>query len=110
MHVDATGMTAGVLNDMAYEDAYPLVLKLAHHSAVSFSGTVSEAAYETHPVSYILTEQDLIVKPEMQKKFIALLEENGRKVDVRTLNSGHMPTASVPEKLAEIITQIAEMA
>ena len=110
MHVDAIGMSAACFNDMPYEEAYPHALKLAHHSGVSFKDVVTQAAYETIPVSYIFTEKDLIVSPELQNKYIALLEENGRKVDVRKLDAGHCPTVSCPDKFVETIVQIAGLA
>ncbi|KAJ4350459.1 uncharacterized protein N0V89_009080 [Didymosphaeria variabile] len=62
MHGDPVQQAAGVGNDFdSWEYAYECALQLPHHSAVSFTGKTTQAAYVTVPVSYILTEKDMIV-------------------------------------------------
>jgi hypothetical protein len=52
MHTDPVQLAAGVGNDFdSWEFAYECALKLPHHSAISV------------PVSYILTEKDLVLSP-----------------------------------------------
>jgi hypothetical protein len=64
MHTDPVQLAAGVGNDFdSWEFAYECALKLPHHSAISFTGNSTQAAYETVPVSYILTEKDLVLSP-----------------------------------------------
>ena len=109
MHVDAIQMAPAILNDLPFEEAYPLTLQLVCHSAISFRSPIKQVAYETIPVSYILCEKDVIISPDTQKNFIAVLQENGREVDVRTMDSGHCPNWSCPEKLVEVISKAAEM-
>ncbi|KAH7399607.1 Alpha/beta hydrolase fold-1 [Pyrenochaeta sp. MPI-SDFR-AT-0127] len=108
MHIDAIQMAPAILNDMPFEEAYPHTLTLQHHSAVSFNAPVTQAAYETIPVTYLLCEKDLVVAPETQKRFISVLGEGGRKVDVVGLQSGHCPNWSQPEKLVEVLVEAAE--
>lgn len=110
MHMDALTMAAAVLNDLPFEEAYPLALQLPHHSAVSFNSPISQAAYEKIPVTYIVCEKDLIVPPKMQRKFISTIEElSGKSVDVRTMECGHCPQWSCPEKLVEVVLEAARL-
>lgn len=108
MHLDAVQMAGAVLNDLPFEDAYPLTLSLAHHSAASFAEAVTEAAYLTVPVTYVVCERDLVVAPEVQRRFVAVMEEGGRSVHVVALDSGHCPNWSQPEKLVEVVVAAAE--
>lgn len=110
MHMDSVQIAHAVGNDLpSWEVAYEWALQLSHHSAVSLQGVMTQAAYESIPVSYILCEKDLIVSPEIQKKSIRVIEEvSGKKVDVISLDAGHCPNWSQPERLAEIIVQEAD--
>lgn len=62
MHSDPVVLAGGVGTDLpTWEEAFEQAQKLPHHSAVAFTNTISEAAYKTVPVSYILTEKDVVV-------------------------------------------------
>jgi pimeloyl-ACP methyl ester carboxylesterase len=110
MHGDAITVASGISNDLpSWEEAYECALQLPHHSAVSFEGIVTKAAYESLPVSYILCEKDYILSPETQRRFIGVLEEvQGKKIDVVSLDSGHCPNWSQPDKLVEILIKEAQ--
>lgn len=69
MHSDPAQLAAGVGNDFdSWEYAYECAQKLPHHSAISFTGKVTQVGYEKVPVSYILTEKDIIVSPGKQQQ------------------------------------------
>ncbi|KAF4548581.1 Hypothetical protein D9617_27g045490 [Elsinoe fawcettii] len=109
MHINPALFAGAVANDMPWELAYEKMLTLPHHSKASFEGVVTQAAYKDVPVSYIFCEKDLVISPEKQKGFIEVVEqESGNKVDVVSLDSGHAPNWSVPEKLRDIIIELAE--
>ena len=78
MHSDPVYLASGIGNDFeSWEYAYECALKLPYHSAASFTGVVTQAAYEKVPVSYIYTEKDLIVSPgkpyfEVQSKLVLI--------------------------------------
>jgi pimeloyl-ACP methyl ester carboxylesterase len=107
--MDALAFAGAVVNDLPWEEAYPLTLQMPHHSRVSFDGKVSKVAYTKVPVTYIVTEKDLIISPEKQRAFIKTVEEAGGKVRVESLQSGHCPNWSVPEELVEVIVRNVEV-
>ncbi|CAO2657028.1 Nn.00g058310.m01.CDS01 [Neocucurbitaria sp. VM-36] len=108
MHISALAMTGAIADDLPWEQAYPLALQLSHHSAISFRGAVTQVAYESIPVSYVVCEKDFIIPPETQRRFIKMAEEgSGRKVDVKSLDCGHCPNWTMPEKLVEVVVGIA---
>jgi pimeloyl-ACP methyl ester carboxylesterase len=110
MHLDAVLLAGAVCNDMAWEDAYPLVLQLAHHSEAAFKERVTQLAYKEMSVAYVVCEKDLIVSKEKQMEFIGVLEEakGGGKVQVRSLDAGHCPNWSCPDKVVDVLVQCAE--
>lgn len=99
MHHDPAQLAYGMGME-SWEEGYELALKLPHHSAISFTDKLTQAAYTTVPVSYIFTEQDVIVTqgmyrvlmliaiwliiwPEHQESYIKWMEEaRGSKIDV----------------------------
>jgi pimeloyl-ACP methyl ester carboxylesterase len=109
MHLDAVALAGAVCNDMQWEDAYPLVLQLAHHSEAAFKEEVTQLAYKEVPVAYVVCERDLIVSPERQRLFIEVLEEAKGKgeVEVHSLDAGHCPNWSCPEKVVDVLVQCA---
>jgi pimeloyl-ACP methyl ester carboxylesterase len=100
---------AGIIcNDLPWEVAYENVLSFAHHSGATFLEEVTQVAYKELPVSYILCEKDLVVTPEQQQGFIKVIEEaKGEEVDVVRLPCGHCPNWSCPEKVADILEELA---
>jgi len=63
--------------------------------------TVSEDRFGSVPKDYIRTSIDKMVSPILQSEML----ENWNVDQVYTLQSGHFPTLSVPEELAELILQ-----
>ncbi|KAF2220277.1 Alpha/beta hydrolase fold-1 [Elsinoe ampelina] len=109
MHIDASLSAGAIANDMSWELAYEKVLLFPHHSAVSFSEPLTQAAYKEVPVSYILCTNDLIVKPDQQRQFIDNIQSaSSNKASVVEIDSGHCPMWSVPEKLRDVIISEVE--
>lgn len=93
-----------VLSDLPPEEAVQVTEMMPHHSAVSFSGLLTYAAYKFIPVVYIVCEKDKTLPPEYQRGCIELLEkESGKPVPTIFLDSGHCPNASMPEELAKAV-------
>jgi hypothetical protein len=109
MHIDAVAMAGAVCNDLPWDIAYENALNFKHHSSASFVEKVTQAAYTTVPVSYVLCENDLVVSPEKQRGFVKVLEEAGREVKVVSLQAGHCPNWSMYEKLGDVLGELAEM-
>jgi hypothetical protein len=52
----------------------------------------------------------LIVSPEKQRGFIKVLEqETGKEIKVVSLKAGHCPNWSMPERLGDVLAELAEM-
>ncbi|KAF2831148.1 alpha/beta-hydrolase [Ophiobolus disseminans] len=106
MHLDAVAFAANTCNDLPWELAYEATLNFAHHSASSFLQPVTQVAYADGkiPVSYVVTEKDLVVPVAAQRGFIKVIEEaSGRNVSVVSLESSHCPNWSIPERLGDVI-------
>ena len=64
MHSVPHQLAFAIGNDFdSWEYAYECAKKLPHHSAVTFTEKVTQIGYEKVPVSYILTEKDVVVAP-----------------------------------------------
>lgn len=98
----------GTFPELELEKAMDLVRLMSKHSAISFTGKTTYAAYKYIPTSYIKCENDFIVATQKQQAFIDRIgEESGKEVDVHTLNTGHCPNVTAPDDLAKAIIQIA---
>jgi len=104
-HADAEGSANLTFANLPLEQGVELVKKMTRHSAVSFAGELTFAAYEHVPVSLVLCEKDVVVPPDFQTKVIETIErESGRKVDVvRLPESDHCPNVSRPVELGAAI-------
>ncbi|KAH7408156.1 Alpha/beta hydrolase fold-1 [Phaeosphaeria sp. MPI-PUGE-AT-0046c] len=110
LHIDATTFAAAVCNDLSWDLAYENTLNFAHHSGASFLEPVTQVGYLDIPVSYIFCEKDLVVNPEKQQGFVDVVQEaTGKDVHVVKLDSGHCPNWSMPEKLGDVIAEMAGM-
>jgi hypothetical protein len=98
----------GTFVGLELEKALEIVRLMSKHSALSFAGKSTYAAYKHIPTSYIKCENDFIVATAKQQIFIDRMgEESGKKVDVHPLNTGHSPNVTAPDDLVKIIVQIA---
>ncbi|KAJ9401371.1 hypothetical protein DTO282F9_1568 [Paecilomyces variotii] len=104
LFLDPVPAAKAVLSDLPPEEAVQVTEMMPHHSAVSFSGPLTYAAYKFIPVVYIVCEKDKTLPPEYQRGCIELLEkESGKPVPTIFLDSGHCPNASMPEELAKAV-------
>ena len=91
-------------SDLPFEEGCDWVRKMPYHSVPSFAGKLTYPGYKHIPVSYIFCKEDRILPPDFQRSVIQTIEEeSGKKVDVRTLKTGHCPNASAPEETAKVI-------
>jgi len=77
-----------------------------HAKACSFRAP-EVVAYENIPSTFVYCTLDRGFTLEAQKALVEGHVENGVKVDTVTLESGHFPTASMPEKTADVVSQWA---
>ncbi|KAL1878443.1 hypothetical protein Plec18167_004515 [Paecilomyces lecythidis] len=104
LFLDPVPGAKAIVSDLPLEEGIKVTQKLARHSAVSFSGQLTYAAYRWIPIVYIVCEKDKVIPPEYQRNFIELLEkESNKPVPTISLDSGHCPNASMPEELAKVV-------
>lgn len=87
MHNEPYKLAPGVGNDMdSWDLAYEAAQQLPYHSAASYTEEVTQIGYEKVPVSYILTEKDVIVTPG---KFRSLTHSSLTLIAARTPGAVH---------------------
>lgn len=80
-------------------------------SALSFASPLKHAAYKDIPSTYILCEQDGIIPPSKQEQYIENIRlATGKDVDVRRLNTNHVPNLTNVEEVVTLILEIASTA
>jgi hypothetical protein len=95
------------LSDVEFQRAVDIVKTMPKHSSLSFAGELTYPGYKHIPASYIFCENDYLVVPDAQRKYIERIKvATGKEVDVHTLSTGHAPNLSAPDKLAEVVDRI----
>lgn len=77
---------------------------LVAQTVKSFSQPLTGAGWKSIPSSYIVARQDHAIPAQFQEAMAA------RASEVRALDSGHSPFLSMPEALADVITDAAAAA
>ncbi|KAK4113193.1 alpha/beta-hydrolase [Canariomyces notabilis] len=90
------------------EEGEAWIRRFPRHSAASFAGKLTHPGYSDVSVSYLICEKDRVIPPDIQRDGIAMIErESGRKVDVTTVQAGHVPMVN---KVREVVDWILHMA
>ncbi|KAI0896795.1 Alpha/beta hydrolase fold-1 [Annulohypoxylon nitens] len=98
-----------VFSDLPLEEGKYWGKKLVKQSAASFSTILTYAGYKDVPVSYLVAEGDKSILPATQRSQIAMIERvTGNKVDVSTVDSGHVATISHPQNVIDYILKVAQ--
>lgn len=94
-----------IISDMTdKEEREAITRKFTSHSAASFSNELTHAGYKDVPVSYLFCETDSCILPRIQREGIDMIErESGNKVDVTSINAGHLPSATAPQEVIDWI-------
>lgn len=88
-------------NDVPDDERDAALARLLPQSTLSFAEPVTRAAWQTLPSSYIVCDDDQSLPPSYQKPFA------DRTATTYHLPSGHSPLLSMPDKLADLLEQIA---
>ncbi|KAI1366744.1 alpha/beta-hydrolase [Xylaria arbuscula] len=97
-----------VFSDLPLEEGKEWGSKLVKHSAASFTSNLTYGGYKDVPVSYLIAEGDRSISPAYQRSRIDMIEHvSGNKVDVSTINAGHVPPISQPEQVVDWILGVA---
>ena len=92
-------------NDLPSDVAGKWAGTLQEHSGCLGSTTVTHAAWDYIPATWVLCEKDQ-TKPMARQ--IALGEIMGEGYTIERLDCGHTPFLSMPEKVVELIVKIAD--
>ena len=104
---DPEGTAKMVCHDLPPEQGQALVRAFAKQSARSFADELTYAGYKEIPVSYLLAAKDKAGPPEFQREMIAMVEDaSGNKVDVASIDSGHMMNASAEKETTQWLLDI----
>jgi len=110
MTLEPTGNAKATFSDLPFEQGLALAKQMPNHSAISFAGELTYPGYKYVPVGYLLCEEDLTVPPEIQQRFIDLLEkESPGPVVVSKCKAGHVPHVSDPDAVVAAIGKIIEV-
>lgn len=110
MRPDAAGFVTITRQGMDYYLGHDLPaaereLLLATQQPLSGAATmqkVSAAAWQTRPSWYLITTEDRMISPELQRTMAEKI-----KATTRTLASGHLPMLSHPDAIAAFILEAA---
>jgi hypothetical protein len=103
-------MIAQSFTDLPYEQALSFIKNMGHHSSAAFASKSTNPGYKYTPgVTWIYTQQDLTVRPDLQQQAIDRINEargSGREVEVIKKDWGHAPNVSQVDALAEVMVEI----
>ena len=96
-------------NDLSAEEGLALAKMMQQQSTASFSERATYAGYNDVDVHYIRCEKDMCLPQEAQERILGIIEQSsGKAPTVHRIASGHFPTHSRPEELAEMIKDIVD--
>jgi hypothetical protein len=92
---------------MPFEEGLKWGKELVKHLAASFGNPLTYAGYKDLPVSYLVYENDLSITAKTQRAQIGRIErESGNKVDVTSIQAGHVPPNSAPKDVVRWIIRL----
>ncbi len=99
--LDPDGARADLFNDVTAEQSAPIIGLLGSHRLSVFGEPVSALGWKEHPSTYLLTTQDRVFSPELQRRMAA------RATSVVEIDAGHIPLLSRPAEIADAIAAAA---
>ncbi|KAH8805374.1 Alpha/Beta hydrolase protein [Xylogone sp. PMI_703] len=80
---------------------------LSHVPAEIFTQPITHETWKDVPCSWIITEKDEIILPEVQKKWIREAKENhGVEIKSYSVNTDHSPFLTIPDRVIAIVKEI----
>lgn len=101
--VTREGAREHIFNDASHEQFDPIAPYLGPHRMSVFGEAPTALGWKEHPSTYVLTLQDRIFSPELQRRMAA---SAGRVVEVDT---GHGPILTAPAEVAQVIADAAKV-
>lgn len=99
--LDPAGAKRVLFNDVSDEQAAPIIAALGTHRMSVFGEEAGGLGWKDHPSTYVLTTQDRVFSPDLQRRMSA------NATEVVEVDSGHIPLLSRPAELAAAIAKAA---
>lgn len=90
-----------LFNDVSDDQAAPIIENMGEHRLSTFGEEPSGLGWKEHPSTYVLTSQDKVFSPELQRRMA------GNAGTVVEVDAGHIPLLSKPAELAKAIADAA---
>lgn len=102
--LDPAGAKDVLFNDVDADTAAPIIDALGPHVLAVFGETPTALGWKEHPSTYILTTQDRVFSPALQRRMA------GHATTVVEVDAGHIPLLSRPAEVARAIAAAASAA
>lgn len=99
--LDPDGAKRVLFNDVSDGRAAPIIAALGTHRLSVFGEAPAALGWREHPSTYVLTTQDLVFSPDLQRRMAA------NATTVVEVEAGHIPLLSRPAELADAIAAAA---
>lgn len=100
--LDPAGAKTHLFNDVSDEQAAPIIAGLGTHRLSVFGESPTAFGWKEHPSTYVVTTQDKVFSPELQRRMAA------NATEVVEVDAGHIPLLSRPAELAAAIAKAAK--
>jgi hypothetical protein len=108
MTLEAEGNSKVTFSDLPVSEAVAWVGKMPHHSTLTFGGELNHPTYLDIPSFYLITKNDKITRPEMQRSLVdAASEPRGSPIMEYAIPTGHFPFISQPGMVVEVVRKVA---
>lgn len=89
--------------DISHQDQQSALRHLVKHPKACSFYSPENTAYTEIDTTFVYCEKDMAFPQAAQRYMIMPLKDRGVKVDEEALPSGHFPSLSMPDRLAEIM-------
>lgn len=109
-HVDPVASAKYCFDDEHLGEGSEWTKKFTQQTVQSFENKLTYAGYKDVRVSWFFTEKDEAVPPSSQQAGIDQVENTtGKTIDVKRVQSDHMPHVSAPELLVDWMVSLVEI-
>lgn len=108
MTLEAEGNARVTFSDLPIDEAIAWASIMPHHSAITFAGDLTYPTYKDIPSAYLLTKENKVIPPEMQRSMIdAANGLRGSPIIEYPILSGHVPFISRPGAVVDVVRKVA---
>ncbi|RDW88547.1 hypothetical protein BP6252_00579 [Coleophoma cylindrospora] len=108
LKIDPELSASAAFSDLGDDDGIDLVNRMGVQSISSFGGKTTFEAWQHLPVSYLFAKNDQVNPYHFQQSMVEKIEKaTGRPVTVYECDSGHCPNVTHPDRVVEVIRDVA---